>query len=350
MTTFAAGAQIGALMRAVSAFAISNQKSIEASTMRVRASLLLVGWVSLPFPSGPALAWGPDGHHTVGAIADRLIGTNAAAQVKAILGSLSLQEALVWADCAKGIDPSKNFAYQTPGKYPECGIYETPTGEAEMADFVRRNNTNCAPKPGEEICHKQYHYSDVAIQHDHYDASDTGARTDDVVGAIVAATHVLQGDPAPAPFDFKDKREALLVLTHYLGDIHQPLHVGAVYLNAKGKRVNPDAGTFDPATETRGGNQINIKGKTKNLHATWDAVPTSLTASPSTARGSTRRKPCPSPRGLYWIGRPVGRPRRSWRPKMRSPGSHSESRSKAIGLRHFPRTTARRCLRSRRLS
>ena len=247
---------------------------------------LLCGLLGSLFQSSQASAWGSDGHHTIGAIADQLlIGTHAAVEVKAILGNLSLQDASVWADCAKGIDPDQNFTYPAPGKYPACSIYETTAGEAEMGDFVRRNNTNCAPKPGEEICHKQYHYSDVAIQNDHYDGSFAGTRTDDIVGAVVAATHVLKGDPAPAPFDFKDKREALLVLTHYVGDLHQPLHVGAVYLSAQGERVNPDANTFSPNTETRGGNQITVKGGTMNLHATWDAIPTSLTVSHVGAAG-----------------------------------------------------------------
>jgi hypothetical protein len=66
-----------------------------------------------------ASAWGPDGHHTVGAIADRMItGTHASTEVKAILGDISLQDAAVWADCAKGIDPKKNYTYQNPGTVP----------------------------------------------------------------------------------------------------------------------------------------------------------------------------------------------------------------------------------------
>lgn len=246
----------------------------------MRKSRMLWGaLLACVFASGQAVAWGPDGHHTVGAIADRLLkGTNAATQVQAILGTLSLQDAAVWPDCAKGVNP-KTFVYQGAGHYPECKIYETPAGEAAMIDFVRRNSTNCAPKAGEETCHKQYHYADVSIAHDHYDASFTGARPDDIVGAVAAATHVLKGDPAPAPFDIKDKREALLLLAHYVGDIHQPLHVGAVYLNAKGKRVDPDAGTFDSTTATRGGNQIKVGGSSRNLHATWDAIPASLKVS-----------------------------------------------------------------------
>lgn len=143
--------------------------------------------------SNQAFGWGPDGHHTVGAIADRLIaGSNAATQIKAILGELSLQDASVGADCSKGIDPGKGYTYQPPGKYPECKIYETPQLEAEMSDFVRRNDTNCTPKADEESCHRQYHYTDIAIQHDHYDPGFVGARNDDIVAAVAAAIHVLK--------------------------------------------------------------------------------------------------------------------------------------------------------------
>jgi hypothetical protein len=232
-----------------------------------------------------ALAWGPDGHHTIGAIADHLIaGSNAAKQVKVILGGLTLQDAAVWPDCAKGVDPEQNYAYTSAGHYPECAIYETPTLEDEMSDFVRRNDDNCSRQPGDEPCHKQYHYSDVAIQRDHYARGTVGTRNDDIVGAVAAAARVLKGEPTPAPFNIKDKREALLLLVHYVGDIHQPLHVGALYLDAKGKRVDPDAGTFDAATDTRGGNQIitinaSTKKKGANFHHTWDEIPASMNPS-----------------------------------------------------------------------
>jgi len=234
--------------------------------------------------SNPTFAWGPDGHHTVGAIADRLLaGSSAATEVGAILDGLTLQDAAVWADCAKGVDPTQDYAYTSAGQYPECAIFETPALEAEMSNFVRRNDTNCARRPTEESCHKQYHYSDVAIQRDHYALGTAGTRNDDIVAAVGAAVQVLKGDAAPAPFNFKDKREALLLLAHYVGDIHQPLHVGALYLDAQGKPVDPDSGTFDPATDTRGGNQIitvnaSTKKKGANLHHTWDEIPATMTA------------------------------------------------------------------------
>ena len=239
---------------------------------------------ALSLSCGAAFAWGAEGHRTVGAIADRLLtGTHAAAEVATLLDGISLQDASVWADCARGIDPAKDFAYTSGGRFPECKPFETPAGEAELADFVRRNDTNCARQAGDESCHKAYHYTDEAIQRSKYVLGKVGTREFDVVAAITAAIHVLKGEPAPPPFDIKDKRQALLMLAHYVGDIHQPQHVGSIYLDADGAVVDPDATTFDPATANRGGNDIltirkATNRRTANFHQTWDDVPESLGA------------------------------------------------------------------------
>ena len=247
--------------------------------MRIRF-IITTAWLVLATALGPpAWAWGPEGHHTVGAMADRLLaGTVAEQQVRVLLGGMSLEQASVWADCVKGVRPGTGFDYPESGKYPECAPFETDAGRAAMGDYVRRNDSNCDREPTEESCHRQYHYADVAIQHNRYATGFTGARRDDVVAAIAAAVHVLKNEPAAPPFSFADKREALLVLAHLVGDIHQPLHVGAVYLSVRGTRVDPDADTLDPETETRGGNRLWLGGPgTANLHSRWDAVPTSLT-------------------------------------------------------------------------
>lgn len=136
----------------------------------------------------------------------------------------------------------------------------------------------------------------MAIQRTEYSLGVVGARNDDIVGAVAATIHVLKDEPAPAPFSIKDKREALLLLAHYIGDIHQPLHVGAVYLNVAGARIDPDAGSFDPATPTRGGNQIATVIASTNkhgasLHATWDGHPCFVDSAPD-----RRRVARPSPR------------------------------------------------------
>jgi hypothetical protein len=231
----------------------------------------------------PAFAFGPEGHRTIGAIADRLLAdTNAGAQVEVILGGLSLQEAGVWADCAKGVDPTRGFAYTAAGRYPECKVFETGPLEAEMSDFVRRNDTNCARRRTDESCHKRYHYTDVAIQRSHYAARYVGARDDDVVAALMAAIRVLRGEPAAPPFAIGNSREALLLLAHLVGDIHQPLHVGAVYLDPQGRRIDPDVGGADTSNDTRGGNRIMALATVRDspaesLHHLWDALPATQT-------------------------------------------------------------------------
>lgn len=247
-------------------------------------------------------AWGPDGHHTVGAIAEKLIaGTNAETQVEAILGAVSLSDASVWADCAKGVDPKKNFEYTAEGRFAECKVFETTASEAEMSDFVKRNSV-CVIKPGEEICNKQYHYTDVNIAQSKYKLGLVGTRDDDVVGAISAAAHFLKGDPTPPPFSFKDKHEALLALAHYVGDVHQPLHVGTVYLSNKGKRVDPDTSGFDPKTFTTGGNDLLVKGV--KLHSKWDDIPASMKLDQITATWVSQAKAVPATSGdvFSWPG------------------------------------------------
>lgn len=244
----------------------------------LRASVALLAAIS----ATAASAWGAEGHHTIGAIADRLIaGTRAQAHVRELLDGLTLEQAATWADCAKGVDPARDFAYDSPGKYPECAVFETPEGEAAMVDFVRRNDSNCTRAADAPSCHAQYHFTDEAIQRTRYQLGDVGTRRFDVVAAITAMIRVLQGGSAPAPFDIKDRREALLLLAHYVGDIAQPLHVGVLYLDERGRPVDPARDRSDAAIDTQGGNRIvTIRAATNHrsetLHATWDDLPEAL--------------------------------------------------------------------------
>ena len=89
--------------------------------------------------------------------------------------------------------------------------------------------------------------------------------------AIRAALLVLQGQAQPQPFQFKDKREALALLAHYVGDLHQPLHVGSVFLDSAGKIVNPDQGQYERGSNTVGGNAL--QGPCGNLHSLRDDIP-----------------------------------------------------------------------------
>jgi hypothetical protein len=131
-------------------------------------------------------------------------------------------------------------------------------------------------------CHNTFHFDDVAIQRNGFDRAFKGTNEHDLVATINAAVAVLSGKPVPSSFAYSiNEREALLLLAHLVGDLHQPLHVGSVYLDTNGKLVDPDAGSqIDPATETAGGNAL--QDQNLNLHHEWDDIPTDL------GEGSTR--------------------------------------------------------------
>ena len=239
--------------------------------------------------SATAFAWSAEGHETIGSIADSLLaGTHAAKTIQSILGTEKLKTASVWADCVKGVSEEPPLKYVVKSENAECKPFETASGEAEMVDFVTRNLRACRPAPGEESCHRQYHYADVAIERNAYSRSEIGTSEHDIVSAINAAIAVLQGSVSSPPFSFSTNREALRLLAHYVGDIHQPLHVAAIYLDTRGHQVDPDAGTYDPATKTHEGNKILIQGQ--DFHTTeWDAIPASLTAAKFKGVGEAKR-------------------------------------------------------------
>ena len=163
------------------------------------------------FVSLDAAAWGTDGHRAVGAIADKLIkGTHAEAEVKSLLlPGESLEAVSTWPDCVKG-----NW----------CGP-QTP----EMIEYVNAN-----PK------HSEYHYTDVPFQLDHYHDGAAGTADDDIVQTLKEAIAVLQGKDTPATNPHKfTRRQALILVTHLAGDIVQPLHVGAAFVDRNGKFIVP---------------------------------------------------------------------------------------------------------------
>jgi hypothetical protein len=227
----------------------------------------------------PAVAWDPQGHQLVGAIADQMLNANARQQVALILG-YSLQVAAPWPDCVRSIVKEDNgkFDYLPSPFFPEyrtpCTLFEGTVERDRMADYAKRNWVNCANSvpPVSRQCHAAYHFADVPIQRGRYDRSYAGTSDHDVVSAINAAIAKLQDQPVPAPFSIKDKKEALFMLAHFVGDLHQPLHVGAVYLGDDGTLKDPPdpPSTPDPNTETVGGNSIQ-DGNT-NLHSDWDKI------------------------------------------------------------------------------
>lgn len=209
------------------------------------------------------------GHSTVGAIADALLkGTPTEAEMHRILGPDNLEKVAIWADCVKGIRPP-NFKFVSDPKHPECDVFSSDA--ARMQEYVTNNWTNCGPPIGGQHCHEQYHYTDISNLRRDYDVRYKGASTVDIVHSLNAAIVVLGGQPSPSPYKIADRAEALTLLAHYVGDIHQPLHATAIYLNQAGQVVDPEVQANFRDFDTAGGNIIGLPSGLP-LHIHWDDI------------------------------------------------------------------------------
>jgi S1/P1 Nuclease len=257
-------------------------------TMTVRGACVAAA-LSLAFASTSAFAWGSEGHQYVGNLAWKLLNPNAQSHVRKLLGKgVTLGQAAVWPDCIRSVSgsPSSGYSYHKGMFTPKaCDVFGNKAAEVQrMTDYASRNWTNCEYAGHNSQCNLSYHFADVNIhEHSDYAASYFGAHPYDVVHAIGAAETVLkcpngQSCTAPAPFSIASKREALLLLAHFVGDVHQPLHVGAVYLDAQ------NAETGDNGAPTVGGNWLLLPtAYSENLHHSWDQIAPALGTSPDTA-------------------------------------------------------------------
>jgi S1/P1 Nuclease len=233
--------------------------------------------LALLYPAA-ASAWGYQGHRVVGSIAEELLNPNAKQQVKQLLGpQLDLGKVAPWADCVRSVVRHDNgtFQYVVNPEHLEyevpCTPFRSDEERAALVDYATRNWANCPARP-RSGCHTIYHFENVAIQRGRYDRNFEGTDERDLVAAVGAAVAVLAGRPPSPLFSINSKREALFLLAHFVGDLHQPLHVGAIFLNGDGKLVDPDAASaIDPTTETAGGNAI--QDQNVNLHEEWDEIP-----------------------------------------------------------------------------
>ena len=197
---------------------------------RIAAAVLLVASLA----SAHVHAYGDMGHRVIGAIADRLVaGSKAQKQLDALFKpGENLEQLTLWADCAKG-----SF----------CG----PLTE-EMGAFVAAN-----PK------HSEYHYTNSPLQLTAYQAGGAGTSEHDIVQMLIQSIAVLQGrDDAQSNPRKLTRRQALLLVAHLVGDIHQPLHVGSVYMDKNNQFVQPKS-----QAEVDGVNVFNLRGNNDLLFA-----------------------------------------------------------------------------------
>jgi len=236
----------------------------------LRRTLFLV-CLTLQF-SVAVQAYSPLGHEIVGAIADeRLANTPTATKVHALLGRLTLEKASVIADQIRGwdkrgVDDPKSFHIRGP-RYID----------RQLRDFWRANPpTSVDP---DTPSHHWFHYTDVpVVPPQRYGDGSVGRSKWDIVHMIPFCIQVLQGQ-VPEQNERKiTKPVALILLAHYVGDIHQPLHVGAAYFDQNGRGVDPDKDKS--ALGDEGGNTFTLELSDgpprrrgihkKKLHGFWD--------------------------------------------------------------------------------
>jgi S1/P1 Nuclease len=241
--------------------------------MKSRLLLALLLGISITLGcAAQAYAYAPLGHEIVGAIADqRLANTPTAAKIRALIGNLSLEKAALLADTIKGWDKK---GVDNPKSYRVA----SPKIDRQLRDFWRAN------QPMHELhttapSHHWFHYTDVpVIPAQSYSDGTAGRSKWDIVHMIPYCVEVLRGR-RPEQNERKITRPiALILLAHYVADIHQPLHVGAQYFDAQGRVADPDKDQSALADE--GGNTFTLElsdepprtrgVRKKKFHAFWD--------------------------------------------------------------------------------
>jgi hypothetical protein len=198
--------------------------------------------------AGSAFAWGEDGHQAVGKIASLRIKQRTAQKISHILKpGETLANIASWADTVK----------ERVGKTDP-----DPDTNAFLQD-VAHNEKN-----------REWHYDDLALGCKSYQTCTGFTPDNDIVHMLNVCIRTLQGHPDPNhPLS---ERNALKLLVHFLGDVHQPLHIGCGFIDIHGPN-----GTIlivgDPVVikqenlhSDQGANDLIIDNDRKNLHSFWD--------------------------------------------------------------------------------
>ena len=170
----------------------------------VNQSAMIISGLLLSLSLSPsAFAFGQLGHRIVGDLAQQHLSDNAKQQIDQLTNGESLAQMSTWAD---EIRSDKNWDHAAPWHYVSIADDETWTS-------VKRNPDG------------------------------------DIIEGLQRFENVLKNHQASQ----QDKWQALAFYVHFVGDIHQPLHVGHHH--------------------DKGGNTVKLKwfGQDSNLHTVWDS-------------------------------------------------------------------------------
>lgn len=172
----------------------------------------------------PAFAWGDSGHRIVAQIGEDRLSANAEAAIRKTAGSKGLALLATWPDFIRS-EPAWDFA--------KPWHFVTVEDDQEISAVLGGSSPSDTPR---NVVEAIEFFSAVL-------RADSG-RTAAFEALLTAAKVRPLGDSI--------KLTALAFLVHFVGDVHQPLHVG------RGNDL--------------GGNRVSVNwfGEVKNLHSVWD--------------------------------------------------------------------------------
>lgn len=240
-----------------------------------------------------AFAYGPIGHQIIGAIADaKLAGTETGKKVSALLDGMTLEKVSVIPDEIRGWD-------KTGPDDPGIFHYSAHPRIDEQLRAYWHANPPTKDLNSATPSHHWFHYTDVPILGGEKYGDGTAGRTKwDIVHMIPYCIAVLKGEvPEDNPRKIT-KPIAVILLTHFVGDIHQPLHVGAEFFDKEGHVANP--GKTAQTLEDQGGNTLELNlanartdaARHAKFHYFWDSetVSANLPALPEAMPKEERRE------------------------------------------------------------
>ena len=211
---------------------------------------VLIGLASLALWPAKAFSWAPEGHAVIALIAERLISPDTRANVKHLLaegGDESLVSVASWAD---------DLVSAARGKGP---LNE----DSEAQEFNRKFPNN-----------RTWHFVNLPLGTLSAEEARAFTPQDSIAKAISRCIQVLE---APVSNSQElTKVQALRLLVHLVGDVHQPLHCGTGYYTldrpGRAELITFPAQALGKPND-RGGNLL-FYGTTpsEQLHAFWDVL------------------------------------------------------------------------------
>jgi hypothetical protein len=230
---------------------LSKLKRVRAPRPRLRLCLLspFAAVLCLPFLQVQQLsAWGPLGHSIIASVATKHLSPGAQAHVARILAQgrdADLVSIANWAD----------------------DVRAAASGRGPLSDDAEARAVN-AKFPTNAL----WHFVDLPLGATDYRGVSGFTSVNDVVHAIKRCVAVLERAESRTE-DFS-KPQALRLLVHFVGDIHQPLHCGTGFFDLSD--LNRPVLITDPSlcvgkSNDRGGNDLFFgNDPNQELHALWD--------------------------------------------------------------------------------